>query len=137
MVNSIKRKIIFDAAVVQNPLLTTTISAHNIRIHFKNRHAPREGEIMSEIQALAGAEKTDAGVQVNGAVLQPIVEKCEGCDRIRAFEGENYCSVFPVPAAKWRMGARCSMATHIQVARSAAQKVNPLKAAKRASKSKK
>ncbi|MDR3073300.1 MAG: PxxKW family cysteine-rich protein [Deltaproteobacteria bacterium] len=91
---------------------------------------------MSEIQTLAGAEKTDAGVKVNGVVVQAVIDKCEGCDRIRAFDGQNYCSSFPVPAGKWRMGNRCNMATHIQTQHAAAQKVNPLKASKRAAKGK-
>lgn len=91
---------------------------------------------MSEIKPLAGAEKTDAGVKANGVVMQPIADKCEGCDRVRAFDGQNYCANFPAPATKWRMGNRCNMATHVQIERAAAQKVNPLKAAKRASKGK-
>ncbi len=91
---------------------------------------------MSEMLPLEGAEKTDAGVKVNGVVVQPIIDKCEGCERARAFEDAVYCSVFPIPASKWRLGNRCNMATHVQVERAAAQKVNPLKASKRASKGK-
>ena len=91
---------------------------------------------MSEIQPLAGAEKTDAGVKVNGVVVQPVIDKCEGCDRIREFDGQHFCSSFPVPASKWRMGNRCNMATHVQVVHQSAQKVNPLKASKRAAKGK-
>lgn len=91
---------------------------------------------MSELQPLAGAEKTDAGVKVNGVVVQPIIDKCEGCDRSRSFEDQTYCASFPVPASKWRMGNRCNMATHLQREAAAAVKVNPLKAAKRASRGK-
>ena len=87
---------------------------------------------MSELQPLAGAEKTDAGVKVNGVIVQPIADKCEGCDRARVFEDTKYCSSFPVPASKWRMGNRCNMATHLHKEVAAAQKVNPLKASKRA-----
>lgn len=109
---------------------------NNIRIHFQHSHAPREGEPMSDIQPLVGAVKTGADVTLNGTILKPVIDKCEGCDRIRLFEGENFCSSFPVPAGKWRMGNRCNMATHVQNERAAAQKVNPLKASKRASKGK-
>ena len=91
---------------------------------------------MSEMQPLSGAEKTDAGVKVNGVTVQAIIDKCEGCERIRAFDGQQYCANFPVPAGKWRMGNRCNMATHIKTQHSAAQKVNPLKASKRAAKGK-
>lgn len=91
---------------------------------------------MSEIKPLEGAEKSGDDVKVNGVVVKPIIDKCEGCERVRAFDGQNFCSIFPVPAAKWRMGNRCNMATHVQVERSAAQKVNPLKASKRAAKGK-
>lgn len=107
-----------------------------IRTLFQTIHAPCEGDIMSEMKPLEGAEKTDAGVKVNGVVLQPIIDKCEGCDRARAFDGQTYCSAFPAPASKWRMGNRCNMATHIQVQQAAVQKVNPLKASKRAAKGK-
>ena len=92
---------------------------------------------MSELQPLAGAEKTDAGVKVNGVIVKPIIDKCEGCERARAFEGENFCTNFPVPASKWRMGSQCNMATHIQKQAAAVQKVNPLKASKRAAQGKK
>ncbi|GHV52406.1 hypothetical protein FACS1894206_01140 [Deltaproteobacteria bacterium] len=91
---------------------------------------------MSDIQVLSGAEKTDAGVKMNGVTLQPVIDKCEGCDRIRSFEEQNYCSSFPAPAGKWRMGNRCNMATHVQVQHAVAAKVNPLKASKRAAKGK-
>jgi hypothetical protein len=92
----------------------------------------REGAAMSEIQSLPGAVKTDAGVKVNGVVCQPIVDKCDGCDRIRGFEDQKYCVSYPVPAGKWRMGGRCNFATHIQKEAAKAVKVNPLKASKRA-----
>ena len=91
---------------------------------------------MSDSKPLAGAEKTDAGVKVNGVIIQAVIDKCEGCERIRSFEGQSYCSSFPSPSGKWRMGSRCNMATHIQTQHTAAQKVNPLKASKRAAKGK-
>ena len=77
--------------------------------------------------ALLNAVKTAEGVVVNGFVVSPVIDKCEGCDRIREFEGENFCS------SKWS-GGRCNFATHVKVQVAAAAKVNPLKASKRAAK---
>lgn len=82
---------------------------------------------------LQGAVKTDAGVEVNGIVLQPVVEQCSGCDRVRTFTGEHFCGSYPVPARKWSSG-RCNFATHIKAEGGTKAKVNPLKASKRAAK---
>ena len=86
---------------------------------------------MSDEKTLVGAVKTEQGVEVKGMLMQPVVEKCEGCDRIREFEGENFCSSYASPASKWS-GGRCNFATHVKVQVAAAAKVNPLKASKRA-----
>ena len=77
-------------------------------------------------KTLEGAVKTEAGVEVNGILIQPVVEQCAGCERVRAFEGQEYCSSYPVPARKWA-GGKCNFAT-------GKAKVNPLKASKRAAK---
>ena len=82
---------------------------------------------------LENATKTAEGVMVNGFLLSPTIDKCEGCDRIREFEGQNFCSSYPNPDRKWA-GGRCNFATHVKVAVAAAAKVNPLKASKRAAK---
>lgn len=82
---------------------------------------------------LENATKTDEGVMVNGFLLSPTIDKCEGCDRVREFEGQNFCSSYPNPDRKWA-GGRCNFATHVKVAVAAAAKVNPLKASKRAAK---
>lgn len=87
-------------------------------------------------KVLENAVKTDAGVQVNGIICQTIVEKCDGCDRVREFETERYCSSYPTPARKWSLG-RCNFATHVKEEVKGQAKVNPLKASKRASKGKK
>lgn len=84
-------------------------------------------------KVLEGAVATASGVQLNGMVLQTVVEQCAGCDRIRNFEAHEYCSSYPTPATKWAQG-RCNFATHIKVAAVAKVKVNPLKASKRAAK---
>lgn len=82
---------------------------------------------------LENATKTPDGVMVNGFVLSPVVDKCEGCDRVREFEGEKFCSSYPTPARKWTFG-RCNFATHVKTEVATAAKVNPLKASKRAAK---
>ena len=83
--------------------------------------------------ALLNAVNTAEGVVVNGFVVSPVIDKCEGCDRIRAVEGENFCSSYASPASKWS-GGRRNIATHVKVQVAAAAKVNPLKASKRAAK---
>lgn len=82
---------------------------------------------------LANAVRTAEGVVVKGFVISPCVEQCEGCDRVRAFEEETFCSSYPDPARKWENG-KCNFATHIKTQSSAQAKVNPLKASKRAAK---
>ena len=85
-------------------------------------------------QAFPGASQTPEGMLYNGAVFQPVIDKCEGCSRIREFAGSEYCSSYPLPTAKWSMGA-CNFSTHARAATAGAQaKVNPLKASKRAAK---
>lgn len=82
---------------------------------------------------LANAVNTANGVMVNGFVVAPIIDKCEGCDRVRDFEEHKYCASYATPERKW-VGGKCNFSTHIKVAVAAAAKVNPLKASKRAAK---
>lgn len=86
---------------------------------------------MSDEKTLVGAVKTEQGVEVKGMLMQPVVEKCEGCDRVRTFEEQQFCGSYPNPAKKWFDG-RCNFATHIKTESGKAAKVNPLKASKRA-----
>lgn len=66
-----------------------------------------------------------------------IIEKCEGCERVVEEDGGKYCLSYLNPAAKWRIGL-CNFATHAKPEITVTKvRVNPLKAAKRASKSKK
>ena len=44
---------------------------------------------------LENATKTAEGVVVKGFVLSPVVEQCSGCDRVREFDGEQFCSSYP------------------------------------------
>ena len=85
------------------------------------------------IQAFPGATQTPEGMLYNGALFQPVIDKCEGCARIRDFQGAHYCSSYPIPTAKWSMGI-CNFSTHMKTAAVAQAKVNPLKASKRAAK---
>ena len=69
-------------------------------------------------------------------IFKSIIDKCEGCDRIVTVEEERYCRTYADPSAKWKIGI-CNFATHVKPEiTTAAIKVNPLKAAKRASRRK-
>jgi hypothetical protein len=83
--------------------------------------------------SLEGAVMTEAGLSYKGVIMDPIVEKCEGCDRVVSCENANYCTTYAKPELKWAKGA-CNFATHIQanVDKAGKVKVNPLKASKRA-----
>lgn len=63
----------------------------------------------------------------------PIIDKCEGCERTKEFEGQKYCTSYPDPSKKWANGV-CNFATHVRasVDKEGKVKVNPLKASKRA-----
>lgn len=88
-------------------------------------------------EAFPGATAAEGGMAYNGALFQPVIDKCEGCGRIREFEGGQYCSSYPMPTAKWSMGI-CNFSTHARTSNGGTQaKVNPLKASKRAAKGRK
>jgi hypothetical protein len=71
------------------------------------------------------------GCQFNGGECHPIVEQCEGCQKVQDFPVGRYCLVFPDPGAKWRVGT-CNMATHMKgTSKKGNGKLNPLKASKR------
>lgn len=79
---------------------------------------------------------TDMAAKFEQGLFLTIVEQCEGCDRVVAHEAGNYCSSYANPAAKWRLGM-CNFATHVKPEVAAiTARINPLKAAKRASKRK-
>jgi len=67
---------------------------------------------------------------------QPVVEACEGCGRIVENGDGIYCQATNFPQSKWRLGL-CNLATHVKgPVESNSAKINPLKASKRAAKSK-
>ena len=69
--------------------------------------------------------------------FEPIVEKCEGCERIIDVGSNKYCKTYIHPAAKWRIGI-CNFATHAKPELTLVTvRINPLKASKRASRRKK
>jgi len=72
------------------------------------------------------------GCSYNGGKCYTIVENCEGCTRIVEFETGKYCSSFRNPRQKWHKGS-CSMSSHVKkTPQVVEQKINPLKASKRA-----
>lgn len=76
---------------------------------------------------------TKKGCTFNGGRCNPVVEACEGCDRILEVPEGRFCGVFPEPAVKWRRGA-CNLATHHKgngKGNQDGQRINPLKASKR------
>ena len=78
--------------------------------------------------------QTSKMVKFSEGSFLPVIDKCEGCAKIIACETGKYCRVYPDPSSKWRTG-KCPTATHIKVeVKEATQKVNPLKASKRANK---
>ena len=77
---------------------------------------------------------TAKGCGYNGGVCFEIVEQCKGCNRTIEITSGLYCSACPEPTMKWKNG-NCNLATHVKTtAATKAQKVNPLKASKRAAK---
>jgi len=64
--------------------------------------------------------------------FKPIIEKCDGCERITIENKDNYCKTYANPAAKWRNGL-CNFATHVKPEIKVQKiRINPLKASKRA-----
>jgi len=75
---------------------------------------------------------TKKGCGYNGGSCHPIVEACASCNKIIAYNGGEYCRVYPAPQSKWATG-KCPTASHVKIEpQEASQKVNPLKASKRA-----
>ena len=73
-----------------------------------------------------------AETQYSSGIFNPVVEKCEGCDRIIEVDSTRYCKSYTTPEAKWKIGI-CNFATHVKPEISASKvRVNPLKASKRA-----
>ncbi len=68
--------------------------------------------------------------------FQPAIDRCQGCARIVDQGGAQYCTTYLYPEAKWKLGL-CNFATHAKPEINVTKvRINPLKAAKRASKRK-
>lgn len=77
-----------------------------------------------------------AAVDYSDGKFQPVIEKCAGCERIVEAGDSQFCQTYLYPEAKWRVGI-CNFATHAKPEIKVVKvRVNPLKAAKRASKGK-
>ncbi len=66
-------------------------------------------------------------------VISPCVEQCTGCERVREFDEEKFCSAIPIRPINGPAAAAILPPTSKAQA-TAAAKVNPLKASKRAAK---
>jgi GH24 family phage-related lysozyme (muramidase) len=80
---------------------------------------------------------TKKGCGFIGGQCKAAIDKCEGCSRIFEWESGKYCKIYADPAGRWVIGV-CPSATHLKVEmKESTQKINPLKASKRASRAKK
>lgn len=104
-------------------------------------HHKRKTEVIAMIcqTVKAGTDcafMTKAGCGYNGGSCHQVVEQCEGCQRIVEVPAGRFCASYPNPGIKWKTG-HCNFATHVKAPVTTQQvKINPLKASKRASKSK-
>lgn len=80
--------------------------------------------------------QNQASVNYKDGQFHPVIEKCDGCARIVEQDGGQYCKSYLFPEAKWKLGM-CNFATHAKPEINVVTvRINPLKAAKRASKRK-
>ena len=71
------------------------------------------------------------GCQFNGGSCYPIIDQCNGCQKVVEYPTGKYCMSFLDPVIKCKNGI-CNMATHIQIkTKKGNNKINPLKASKR------
>jgi len=94
----------------------------------------QEALVMAEKNTKKTSEKTAAEnvAKYSNGLFNPIIEKCEGCERIVTVKNGRYCQTYISPEAKWKLNM-CNFATHVKPEISmTATKINPLKASKRA-----
>ncbi len=76
---------------------------------------------------------TKGGCGFFGGSCVTVIEKCDGCNKVLESSTGKFCRVYPDPTAKWAIGG-CPTASHIKKVVKEEQKINPLKASKRANK---
>lgn len=77
--------------------------------------------------------QNQAAISYGERNFQPVIEKCEGCERVVEEAGSQYCKTYLQPQSKWNLGI-CNFATHAKPEiKVTTIRINPLKAAKRAS----
>jgi hypothetical protein len=65
-------------------------------------------------------------------IFNPVIDRCDGCDRVIEVESQKFCKTYSAPVAKWKLGI-CNFASHVKLeVQTSNIKVNPLKASKRA-----
>ena len=75
-----------------------------------------------------------SGCSYNGGFCHETTENCNGCNRASEFSAGWYCTACPEPSLKWKNG-NCNLASHVtQETVTNKQKINPIKASKRARK---
>jgi len=71
------------------------------------------------------------GCTFTDGVCYPIIEQCNGCDRISEYSDQKYCDAYSKPSSKWISGS-CPLATHLKKEDENKGKfVNPLKKSKK------
>lgn len=73
------------------------------------------------------------GCGMTGGSCLPVIDKCDGCNKIIEYESGKFCKVYPDPKSKWITG-NCPSASHVKLVIKETQKINPMKASKRANK---
>ena len=73
------------------------------------------------------------GCTYAGKTCYPIVEGCNGCNRVMTLSNGVYCTTYADPASKWAIGS-CNFATHVKIEtkQEEVKMKNPLKASKKA-----
>jgi hypothetical protein len=74
-----------------------------------------------------------SGCTYIGRTCYPVVESCEGCNRILTLTSGRYCSSYADPRVKWEKSS-CNFGTHVQIVGKVEEvkMKNPLKASKKA-----
>ncbi len=86
------------------------------------------------MQKVSAKQNKDVNAKMyTSGEFKTIIDDCNGCERIIEVKSSKYCKSYVNPGAKWKLGI-CNFATHKKPEITAVKiRVNPLKAAKRAS----